>query len=752
MSSSGQKLFDLLPAFLRLKDAQFAQSRNLLSAAESAQLNALQALPPPLNPVQQQQLDQLLAKAARGPLQSLTMLIEEQLAVLADDMDRLYDDQFIETCAPWVIPYIGDLIGYQPVHGVAAAVASPRAEVAHTISFRRRKGTVLVLEQLARDVTGWGAHAVEFFKVLATTQYMNHIRPHNHYAPDLRRWQPAAYINTGFDSTAHTVDVRRIAVERGRYNIQNIGIFLWSLNAYGLTQSPAVAVAGTGNTCFRFSSLARDIPLFNHPVSQGSDITDAARPVNVPDVLLRPVLCRDLRQTIASDPAALHYDPGNSLALYIDGLLVVPSKVQVCDLSGEDGSWNNLPPAGSPFAAAIDPELGRIAVPPPGPAQSLSASFYYGFNADMGGGEYPRANTFSASPEQAVVRVPRDYPTIHEALAALPGDGVVEITDSGRYTEPAGLTVAVKSNGHIELRAADECRPTVVLGAEISITGGAESAFDLNGLVVTYAPPAAITPLPPALLHVPNTASNLLSRLGLTHCTLVPGWALTPAGNAQAAFAGQPALMVEAAGAQVSIRKSIVGGLWINGQATANLSDSILDATDASGVAYVAAVDPGTERPEPGGALTLDGCTVVGKVYASLLTLVSNSLLWAKLSAADLAASPKLWEAPLWSARRQQGCVRFSFLPAGAITPRRFQCVEQAAGSPQPLFYSLRYADPGYAKLLPSTGDAIRRGADDGGEMGSFHFLLAPLRETDLRVRMQEYLPVGLEFGIFYET
>ena len=374
MSSNGQSLFDLLPALYRLRDAQLAQS-------------------------------------APGPLQSLLMLIEEQLAVVAEDLDQLYDNQFIETCAPWVVPYIGDLIGYQPVHGVASAVASPRAEVAHTISFRRRKGTVLVLEQLARDVTGWGAHAVEFFKVLATTQYMNHIRPHNHYAPNLRRWQPRAYMNTGFDATAHTVDVRRIAVERGRYNIPNIGIFLWSLNAYSLTASPAVAAAG--NTCFRFSSLGRDIPLFNHPVSQGSEITAPARPVNVPDVLLRPVLCSDIRQTLAADPAALNYDPGNSLALYIDGSLVVPSKIQVCDLSGDDGSWNNQPPAGSPFAAAIDPELGRIAVPPPGPAHSLTATFYYGFNADMGGGEYPRADTFAASPEQAVVRVPArlsDYP------------------------------------------------------------------------------------------------------------------------------------------------------------------------------------------------------------------------------------------------------------------------------------------------------------------------------------------------------
>ena len=55
-------------------------------------------------------------------------------------------------------------------------------------------------------------------------------------------------------------------------------------------------------------------------------------------------------------------------------------------------------------------------------------------------------------------------------------------------------------------------------------------------------------------------------------------------------------------------------------------------------------------------------------------------------------------------------------------------------------------------KLLTSTPDVVRRGADDGGEMGAFHFVLGPLRESDLRVRMQEYLPVGLEFGIIYQN
>ena len=146
------------------------------------------------------------------------------------------------------------------------------------------------------------------------------------------------------------------------------------------------------------------------------------------------------------------------------------------------------------------------------------------------------------------------------------------------------------------------------------------------------------------------------------------------------------------------------------------------------------------------------GCTVVGKIYSELLTLISNSIIWAALSAADTAATPPLWAAPLWAVRRQEGCVRFSYLPEGAIVPRRFKCVEQAVGVPQPLFYSLSYGDPPYMKLAPVTDDAIRRGADDGGEMGAFHFVLATLRETDLRVRMQEFLPVGLEFGVFYEN
>ena len=178
MSFDPQALFNLLPAILRIRDlAQTSVSPGLLLPSERAALADLEAkiaASIPLSAAEQQQFTQLQQRALAGPHASLLAVFAEQFALLQEDIDQLYDDQFIETCANWVVPYIGDLIGYRTLNGVAPEVASPRAEVAHTIAYRRRKGTITMLEQLARDVTDWNATAVEFFQRLIVTQYMNH--------------------------------------------------------------------------------------------------------------------------------------------------------------------------------------------------------------------------------------------------------------------------------------------------------------------------------------------------------------------------------------------------------------------------------------------------------------------------------------------------------------------------------------------------------------------------------------------------
>src|SRR5215204_6222285 len=136
MSFDVERLYDLLPAIYRVRDAEEGL-----------------------------------------PLKAVLSVIAERVAVVEEDLAQLYDDQFIETCVEWVVPYIGDLVDARGLYDLG--VVSQRAQVANTLTYRRRKGTAAVLEQVARDVTEWDANVVEFFQRLATTQYMNHIRPEN---------------------------------------------------------------------------------------------------------------------------------------------------------------------------------------------------------------------------------------------------------------------------------------------------------------------------------------------------------------------------------------------------------------------------------------------------------------------------------------------------------------------------------------------------------------------------------------------
>ena len=746
MSFDAHTLFNLLPAILRIRDqAQAVVTPGWLpDLADRATLKSYQATIAAggsLTAAQAEQFAQLQQAALAGPLANLLAVVAEQTAVLEEDLDQLYDDQFIETCADWVVPYIGDLVGYRTLNSQIPSIASPRAEVAHTIAYRRRKGTVVVLEQLARDVTGWNATAVEFFSRLVMTQYMNHLRPQCLATPDLRQWEPLERLGGAFDSIMHTVDVRRISSGRGRYNVPNVGLFLWRLDAWSQSCSPAVPALAGDAFRFRFHPLNIDTPLYTQPQTE-STITQLATPLNVPEPISRRVLDARLGDYYSSGgvPRSLCLRTKTGAGLCKDFTPVDPAKIVVCNLSDDGGSWAH-PPANGEYK--IDPVLGRLWLPPDVPAGTQArVDFHYGFSADLGGGVYARADSFEIDdPPPPLFLVPDDYSTIASALAALVlqgGSGIIEITDSGRYEETIALQAPASKR--IELRAADRCRPTLVLGGSLELSGDADSEIRLNGLLITGSDASCV-------LHAP-AGINRLARLRINHCTLVPGWSLTPDCTPQ--LPEQPSIIAEPIGLAITIQRSIVGALRTpnSNSNSVSISDSIVDATSTSRIAY-GGLSGDAAGNDPGAALSLDACTVVGKIHARALPLVSNCILLAALSTGDI------WTAPIVTVRRQQGCVRFSWLPTAARVPRRYRCLPESADTPAqavPRFTSLRYGFPAYAQLSTQSGPALLTGADDESQPGAFHYLYPPQRETNLRVRLDEYLRVGLEAGIFYQS
>lgn len=700
------------------------------------------------------------------PLRELIGVIAEQAAVVEENIEQLYDDQFIETCADWVAPYIGGLIGYRPLHGATARIASPKAEVANTIGYRRGLGTAAVLEQLARDVTGWPARVVEYFLLVATTQRMNHIRPRHHFAPDLRDWRGLEALGTAFDPFSRTVDVRSIERADGRYNLQNIGVHLWRLQAQPRGRRIPAPATRVDDRRRLFSPLGAPLPLFTSPKAEAR-ITQLAGPLNVPGPISRRVLDADLMGEDGNPPSRAIYgiETGlgelQSLRVFIDGIALGANEVEACHLGDEAGGWAHVP-AGAGDKVAIDPILGRIALPPDRTGE-VSVSYHQGFSAEIGGGEYGRAEAFAeADATHPLFRVPSaTHPTIQSALDDLPATGgIVEIVDNGRYEEALAITAG--PGAAIELRGADECFPHIRLPADFVIGGAADSVVSLDGLLISR-----------GALIVPDADGNALRRLVLRHCTLVPGRELDAAGAP--AQPGAISLAIDLPGLNLAVHACISGPLRVARNARCAVDDSILDAAaakaldSAQGVAYAA-----PDGLDFGGALTLRQVTVFGKIAAERFELISNSLLIGRPAPGDA-------EPAIRAERRQVGCMRFSFVPQGSITPRRFRCQPQLAideavaareaalGGPIPAaersaiivregrrvvpgFTARRFGRPGYGQLRTSSPHEIRLGADDESEMGGFHLIHAPQRATNLAIRVEEYLRFSLEAGAFLET
>ncbi|RZL91037.1 MAG: hypothetical protein EOP82_13985 [Variovorax sp.] len=679
------------------------------------------------------------------PLRALLAAFAQEFAALEENLDQLYDDQFIETCADWVAPYIGDLIGYRPLHGVAPKIASPRPEVANTIGYRRRKGTALMLEQLASDVTDWPAHAVEFFEQLATTQYMKHIRLHAPAAADLRDTRAMFEQGGAFNAIAHTAEMRR--PERGgRYNIANIGIFLWRLLALRLTAIPLTPDPGDASgRRFRVNPLGADLHLFRRARTE-EDISHLAEAINVPEPLSVRLMAIAVRAaqagTVPAPDARLDddYGAGESLVLLRPGSPPTPvpvAEVRVCDLrdivdgGGNVTGWNHEAsvPAGT---IGFDPERGRVLLGAAGDGPLL-ATFHYGAARAIGGGEYERTPEGDALATQLTLA---DGGPLQAPLDAVAAGGRLLVADSLRYAQTPvfkvdGVLAAGAPGLSAVVAARNPARPLIAAGGEITLAIGARGRLVIDGLVISG-----------GALRLAAAADDEPRELVLRDCTLVPGLSLEPDGSP--ASPGAPSLIVENPFAKVTLERCITGPLRIAGDAEVVLRDCIVDAGAAHNVAYDA---DGTGAP--GGGLTVTECTVVGKLHTRLLQLASNCIFVAELG----DAPGETWRAPWIAQRRQQGCARFSYLPAGAITPRRSHCVPDAARpAARPHFSSLRYGTAGYGQLRQVTDSAIREGADDGGEMGVLHALFQPQRETNLRIRLDEYLRFGLRAGFFYAS
>ena len=699
-----------------------------------------------------------------GALAALVEVLGQQAEVVAQDLARLYDNWFIETCDDWVVPYVGDLVGVRSLHPVGPATAVPRAYVANTLAYRRRKGTLAVLEQLARDVTGWPAAAVEFFQLLATTQYLNHRRPGNLRTPDLRAAVDLELLGGPFERVAHTAEVRRPPT--GRYGITGVGLFVWRLRPFRVARVTAMAVTDPSDGRYHLDPLGLESALFNPPLAE-DNITSLASERHLPGPLRRRALFDELEALRAGRPVPLPgFGADPVVEVFADtatGFREIPAaELTVADLSDPPAAvtsgWRR---PGAPLSAAFDPVLGRLAFRPGvlRPPRRVEVSYTYGFPDTVGAGPYdrtpaPGTATAELLAEATFVRaVGQDLPprpglavaSMADALAQWatqpPGaTGVIAVLDSRSYP-PAGpgqaLAVPVPAGSRLLLTTGTWSQ------VDGSDTTGAEPALGqlqlddrrphLRGsLTVTGGPGAGPATargqlLLDGLLLEGDliVAAGDLGRLELRHLTVAPGRGVVRVEG------GNTDLVV-------TIDRCVTGAVQVPAEGPAvAVTASIVDGRGG----------PGLVLPEA--ELDLDAVTVLGDTACRRLD-----------------ASDCLFTGQVTVERLQQGCVRFSYVRDDARTPRRYRCqpdlalqtpggaadpaAERARLTPQ--LTSTRFGDPGYGQLSDRSADELLGGSSRRSDLGAYRDLMQPQREANLRAALDEYLRLGLQAGVFHVT
>jgi hypothetical protein len=675
----------------------------------------------------------------RGPLREIVNRIGAQGAVLRRSIDRLWEDQSIESCDDWVIAYLGELLATNLVASLDAR--GRRIDVAKTIYYRRRKGTVGLLEELAADITGWNARVVEFFRRIGRARHGLDSAlgwpldltdatgapsiavvegllgratgtPLGGFA-DLRHRFGASRAHTAFDETSHTADVRRGRGQTGWHNIPHLGVFLWRLQSVPLDGVTPVADAACPNQ-YTFDPTGRDIPLFAAAVRSYGDawVSPAEHELPTPiDRLLLEDALAALYAAVDPDGALLQH----ALRLY-EGAAALSNLVTVDRVTAD------------PRAAAtkyfIDPKAGRVYAPPGAPATRLVVGYHYGFSSAIGAGGYDRRvrgeTPVLPSPLVATVGGGAGFTGIGPGATVITS-GTVVIGDSLTYTSAPDFAIDDSAGDNLlVVRADNRRRPLVRLPppspgpAVWTFTGsiGADhrgSTLVLDGLFVSGGE---------------LVIAGDFEQVTLSTTTLDPGDHTQAAADGRALIPTR--LRITGQVRSLVIDRSIVGPVVMQAGALVEaltIRDSIVQAVDPADAAL--AIDTGMT--------TLSAVTILGTAQLH-----------------QVEATTSIFHDVVTVADHQHGCVRFSAVPVGSVVPRPYECVTIQRA--EQLFGSRSFGQPAYAQLLASAHAGVVSGAQDGSEMGAFWREKNSIKERSLLIKYQEYMPIGLAPVLIYVT
>jgi hypothetical protein len=741
-------------------------------------------------------------------LRGFIEVLARHAAHLRRSIDRRWEDQFIELCSEWAVPYIGELVGTRMVSALNRRAR--RVDVAKTIYYRRRKGTPRILEELIADISGWEGKVVEEFRRLGRMRHGLDPRP----GPlagrltgtlpggwaDLRSAAGAELAEGPFDEFHHTPDFRRPRGRDGRYGISRIGFHLFRLAATRL--DGVMPAAGPFPKTFTFDPSGRDVPLFIRRHRTDDRLRTqfdweqwlSAREWELPSpmrcrvlgdaqfriteaalTLLEPrLVAAGLTQAAAAAACDALRPFRNARFPSEERLRIVVATIGVPTILTA-GIWNAF------LKDTLVEDCGKRALLPPG-APNLAVGDSSVWISTVAGGVAVRERVTAGNLATGALTAAGKRWIIDPVLGRLKflGAGAVPNPLVGYHY---GFSGPIGAGGH------DRSDSVVTVVTHPVQGGGAiQTAVPANP---NFLPSAGVAEVSDSLTYSPIDNRNQVKQLEFRAADRQrPYLRLTHDWHFSAAPAGQGELVLD--------------GLWIGCDGTSH--SLVLDGNFKSVTLRNMTLDPGgvaaggnviqavqlrvngfvdllrIDRSITGAILinpaaTIERLEITDSIVhgpprvmppnpidpaLSLLTGETHLLrttVFGDIDVPWLYASEVLIAGYADVTNTQAGCFRFSAVlkvrdPDQPLIdhsrvphPYESHFLPGVAG----LFTSAVFGQPGYAQLAEAP-EFLRRGAKNGGEIGAFNFLLSPIKFDSLWAKVDEFAPFGLLPVYLFET
>jgi hypothetical protein len=648
--------------------------------------------------------------------------VDEQVELLASDVDTVWEDLFIESCADWAVPYIGALVGLPPDAG--------RLEVAYAVALRRRKGTPAALEDFAEIATGLTARVVEGWQSTLWAQRLGHpppLRIASMSLADGSRFR----VGTPFDRVRHSV------TPSGPYNPLAGTAIVWPWQVGTFIAAEAAPTADPRR--YSLHPLGAEAPPYVAPQTgrSAADQASGALRARTGDELDAPVRATYRVFEALAAPRQITYgtnwtiDPAHPLAQ-------IPAPLQPVllelTLDGAQIPWSSLRfgslPPGAPAPApptatqaVVDVARGGVELGT-GLSGTLRATWHRPLTGDLG----PLASDLDGDPSARVVVVVDPSATPDAVTATTLADGIAKAEAQSAGLDPVGSEYG-RPDVEIRLRTSDRLAapppqsfaPTLPrwrIVAERTMTPTVVGDLDLDL-------DACCLELDGCYLTGDLILGKGFDGVSLAFVTMDP----TAGSTVELAH--------DAWGTPFSARRSILGAVRAElSSQPLILQDSIVDGLgsrlrtcgDPAGGTMRDAV-AAQVRFAPG--LVCSGVTFVGAVHTE------------SIDAADC-----LFADGVDAVQQQEGCVRHCYLGPDVPTPPPLPPQYRCGPFPAPIFASTGFEAAGYYALDLNRLQPLLSAATDGGEVGAYHHLRRGARIERLRRRVHEFVPLGLRAGL----